>query len=141
MKQTIRLGTFETNSSSTHSLVMCSAEEFKKWEEGEFLINNWNGKFVPKQEIIKKVLQEHKREEILEYWDDFDEEEYNDADEERKEQIFQEALYTYLREHDDIFSYEDYWDRYEEYYETFEQHYETKNGDEVVAFGYYGYDG
>lgn len=27
-----------------------------------------------------------------------------------------------------------------EYYETFTQHYTTKNGDEIVAFGYYGHD-
>lgn len=141
MKQTIRLGTFETNSSSTHSLVMCSAEDYQKWYDGEFLINPYSEEFVKKQEIIEKTLKEHKKEEILEYWYDFDEEEYNDADEERKERIFQEALYNYLREYYEIFPYEDYWDKYEEYYETFEQHYTTKNGDEVVAFGYYGYDG
>lgn len=28
-----------------------------------------------------------------------------------------------------------------DYYETFEQKYTTKNGDTIVAFGYYGYNG
>ena len=32
--KTIRLGTFETNSSSTHSMVICSEEEYEKWANG-----------------------------------------------------------------------------------------------------------
>lgn len=31
MKMQIRQGVFETNSSSVHSLTMCSSEEYKKW--------------------------------------------------------------------------------------------------------------
>lgn len=31
----IRQGAFETNSSSTHSLTICSSEEYTKWENGE----------------------------------------------------------------------------------------------------------
>lgn len=31
----IRKGLFETNSSSTHSLTMCSEEDYDKWENGE----------------------------------------------------------------------------------------------------------
>ena len=34
MKQ-IRHGTFETNSSSTHSLTMCSGSDYDAWERGE----------------------------------------------------------------------------------------------------------
>lgn len=35
MKKQIRRYVFETNSSSVHSLTMCSGEEFKKWKNGE----------------------------------------------------------------------------------------------------------
>jgi len=35
MKQQIRCGVFETNGSSTHSLVMCVASKFDKWVKGE----------------------------------------------------------------------------------------------------------
>ena len=35
MKTTIREGVFETNSSSTHSLIMMEESKFKKWEDGE----------------------------------------------------------------------------------------------------------
>lgn len=35
----IRLGTFETNSSSTHSLVIGTPEQIEKWENGELFVN------------------------------------------------------------------------------------------------------
>lgn len=31
----IRRNTFETNSSSTHSITMCSESDFDKWKNGE----------------------------------------------------------------------------------------------------------
>ena len=38
----IRKGVFETNSSSTHSLVMAAISEFDKWENGEvYYCSNW----------------------------------------------------------------------------------------------------
>jgi len=42
MKQ-VRHGVFETNSSSTHSLVICTTEEYKKFENGELLLDEWGG--------------------------------------------------------------------------------------------------
>ena len=41
MKRQIRRGVFETNSSSTHSLTMCSEEEFEAWKRGEVLFKKW----------------------------------------------------------------------------------------------------
>ena len=41
MKRQIRRGVFETNSSSTHSLTMCSEEEFEAWKRGEVLFQKW----------------------------------------------------------------------------------------------------
>ena len=35
MKKQIRIGVFESNSSSTHSLTIVSEDEFKKWKNGE----------------------------------------------------------------------------------------------------------
>ena len=38
----IRKNVFETNSSSTHSLVIATASEFDKWENGElYYCNSW----------------------------------------------------------------------------------------------------
>lgn len=46
MKQ-IRYGVFETNSSSTHSLTICSDEEYKKFESGELVCSAWSDKLLP----------------------------------------------------------------------------------------------
>lgn len=39
MKVQIRRSVFETNSSSTHSLTICTEEEFKKFKEGKLFLN------------------------------------------------------------------------------------------------------
>ena len=46
MKQ-IRLGTFETNSSSTHSLIICTDAEYKSWLNGEAVLDRDYEKIVP----------------------------------------------------------------------------------------------
>ena len=58
----IRNGVFETNSSSTHSLVMCMKNDYDKWVNREVYLNNeagWssysgykNKQFVTKEEAI-----------------------------------------------------------------------------------------
>ena len=58
----IRNGVFETNSSSTHSLVMCMKNDYDKWANREVYLNNeagWssyseykNKQFVTKEEAI-----------------------------------------------------------------------------------------
>ena len=117
MKRQIRQGVFETNSSSVHSLTMCSSEEYKKWEKGEVLLWEWKGKFATKEDIIKELKHNSWHSNVN--WDD--EDEVNDvfADEEIKtcEEFFAN-----------------------EWYETFRQRHTTPSGDEVVAFGYYGHD-
>lgn len=39
MKVKIRAGVFETNSSSEHSIIIMSKEDFAKWETGEVLVS------------------------------------------------------------------------------------------------------
>jgi hypothetical protein len=46
MKQ-IRYGVFETNSSSTHSLTICSDEEYEKFVSGEMLFDRIEETLVP----------------------------------------------------------------------------------------------
>ena len=52
MKRQIRLGVFETNSSMTHALSMCTKEEFEKWKNGEVWWNRWDDGFTPIEEDI-----------------------------------------------------------------------------------------
>lgn len=37
MKKTIRIGVWETNSSSVHSICICTEDEYNKWKNGELL--------------------------------------------------------------------------------------------------------
>lgn len=54
MKQ-IRVGVFETNSSSTHSLTIVSEEDYVKWQSGELLLNTNKEELVPfPKDYVKK---------------------------------------------------------------------------------------
>lgn len=114
----VRRGVFETNSSSTHSLTMCSGDEFEKWQRGEILLSD--GAFLTKEKAIKELKND---EYFLKYNEGFD---FSDED----------ALADALREYE-FYTYDGYWDYHNEY-ESFEKSFTTKNGDEVVSFGYYG---
>lgn len=48
----IRKNCFETNSSSTHSIVILTEDKFKKWEDGEVYID-YDGNIVTEEEARK----------------------------------------------------------------------------------------
>lgn len=111
MLVSIRKGVFETNSSSTHSLTMCSAREFEDWKEGTVYYDDSEEAFVTKEEVYKN----------LELTEDMSEDYIEDT-------INDNEYYTYERFMED------------EYLETFVDRYTTKSKEEVVAFGKYGMD-
>lgn len=39
MKKQTRVGVFETNSSSTHSLTICTEDDFERFKSGELMLN------------------------------------------------------------------------------------------------------
>lgn len=49
----IRQGVFETNSSSTHSICICTQDEFNKFKNGEMVYNNWDEELVTEEEFEK----------------------------------------------------------------------------------------
>ena len=102
MRITMRAGVFETNSSSTHSLVICTQKEFSDWKDGSLLYDRDWCKFVPVDEA-------------------------NMEDE--------DADWIYLT-YNDVFD----WDG-KIGLETFHGTYTTPGGEDVVAFGWYGYEG
>lgn len=53
MKQNIRFSTFETNSSSVHSIAMLSEDEFASFKVGELYFHNYNQNFITREEIEK----------------------------------------------------------------------------------------
>ena len=117
--ETIRIGVFETNSSSTHSLTMCSKEEYDKWKKGEMLYNRWSEDFMTFDQVLDYC-------EIKE----FDKDKYNtdkDYADDINDTIYDEGFRDY----------DQFWNDYE--LETYCQTYTTKGGEEIVAFGKYGY--
>lgn len=122
MKVQVRRGVFETNSSSTHSLTMCSKSDYDKWARGEMLLNEsyglgLKGDFVTREEAINALIKNGDIEE-------------SEADEDIINDMLKDAeLYT-----------SDEWDDRNDEYEHFSRTYKTKSGEEVVSFGYYGYN-
>lgn len=128
MKQT-RRNVFETNSSSTHSLTMCLKSDYDEWKAGEVYLNGNSGwssnspykekQFVTKEEAID-ILTDNKYP---------PEKDLTELDSEDLEDIFRD---------EEFYTYENYW---RDYLEGYSDTFTTPNGDTVVAFGQFGYDG
>ena len=113
----IRFGAFETNSSSVHSLIMCSAEEYKKLEDGELYVDSWSDAVITASEAANKIG--YSLSALLEMPDD-----------EAKRLLQDKGVYT-LDGYREYYGYE---------YETYREERELPSGEKVVAFGYYGHD-
>ena len=94
----IRQGVFETNSSSTHALAICTQEEWDKLQSGEYVVDEWD---------ITKM--------------------FNANDEAVKNDEY--ARYV---------TYDELYDC--KPFEFFTRHFTSPSGDEMVAWGFYGYD-
>jgi len=77
MKQ-IRRGVFETNSSSTHTLTMCSGTEFEKFENGELWYDKYSEELVSLEQIQQKHPEVTSAEDVADVdyyryqtWEDF----------------------------------------------------------------------
>lgn len=108
----IRRGVFETNSSSTHSITMCSKEDFDAWKKGKMLLDECDGKFITKEEALANLKE--------------NDEDLDMADRDAVEEAMQDAGY---RTYDDYTASE---------LEQFVETYKTKTGEIVIAFGQYG---
>lgn len=124
MKRQIRQGVFETNSSSVHSLTLCSSEDYEKWGNGEVLFCKDNDKFGTREEFIEELKNAK--------WRFSGNLRYPDVNWENEDEVSD----IFLEER--IVTCEEFFD--DEWYETFEDTYTTPKGEKVVAFGYYGHD-
>lgn len=119
----IRAGVFETNSSSTHSITICTQDEYDKWQNGYLVLDDDSEKLVSIDDMFETMM-EH---------------EYKCVDKlkELREISYEKFLaeiesYGYL-------SYGAYCKR--DLLEGYMQGYETPGGEHIVVFGKYGYDG
>lgn len=114
MKETVRSGVWETNSSSIHSLTLCSDDVYNKWKNGILLYSPGDQKFRSVAEVDKDLI-------------------YNSETDDDEEDDMYELYY----------SYNDYWDIFINHVyglqEVFSET-ETIDGVTVRAFGYLGHD-
>ena len=120
--KTVRRGTFETNSSSTHSITMCMESDYEKWKNGEMYWHRWNDELVSKETVEEEFLKEN-------------------TGVSKEDPDFKDKFEEYLNNDDKTYyTYEEFNDYDYIEYETYVDKYNTPNGDTVVAFGYYGND-
>lgn len=124
--KSIRLGVFETNSSSTHSCVICNDEDYKKWISGEALYCDWgdlSGKMVTVDEAMKNKGVD----------------EYEEWLKDNEEEDSKESKISFLEEDGDYYSYEKFTNSEE--LESDENTFTTKGGEVIHIACRYGYDG
>ena len=138
MKQ-IRSGVFETNSSSTHSLTMCTQEEFDKWKRGELLFDCYSERFADIVEMTdydKEKARNNYDSVRGSYW-----KEWSQLSDEEINSWYNKYANENLRDKHSfgLQTYREWSESYE--LEHFTHHYTSPSGDKIVAFGKYGYDG
>ncbi len=116
----VRRGVFETNSSSTHSITMCTNEEYQKFLKGELYISELRDELLSLEQIKEDFEQANKK---------WKEDHENDLYENIEQYMDCECIKSYADwEEDDCL-------------ESYISNYTTPNGEEIIAFGKYGYDG
>ena len=116
----IRKGSWETNSSSTHSITICTNEQYKSFVNGELYLDNYRDKLITHEEAEERFAK------------------FNEEYKNKYGKILYHEFEDF-RESEGIKTYEEWCD--EGYLELYHETYTTPNGEEIVAFGKYGYDG
>lgn len=137
MKRQIRRGVFETNSSSTHSLTMCSEEEFEQWKNGELLFDEWGSESFVKANSLSDDDKKYATQDYENHKDEFSKD-WSDLSESAKEKYYTKYAKENNIVDEDVKTYEEW--RHSNL-ETFVDRYTSKSGDKIVAFGKYGCDG
>lgn len=138
MKKQIRRGVFETNSSSTHSLTMCSEEEFEQWEKGEVLFDAWGSEKFVKPSNLSDDDKKYAAQDYENQKNEFSKD-WSELSESAKEKYYLKYAQENNIIDEDAKTYEEYME--DCCLETFINRYTSKSGDRIVAFGRYGYDG
>ena len=142
----IRRNVFETNSSSTHTLAICTEDEYKDWQNGKLLFNKWKETFI--KNTIKITKQG--REEAERCYNQYKGKYYKDwselTDAEREEYTYNHIAQQ--RRQEKSLSFEEDGLTYQEFMqncnndglETETSHYTSPSGDKLVITCAYGYN-
>lgn len=132
MKRQIRRNVFETNSSSTHSLIICSKKDIEDWKENRIVYDTFREKFV-----VMEISEEDKKAAEKEYnnasdlfWKD-----WNELSNKEKHSWY----LMYFKKHSStgygLQTYEEY--TASGYSSTKEKTYITEHGEEITAISKY----
>ena len=133
MKRQIRRGVYETNSSSTHSLTMCSEEEFEQWKNGELLFYKCGSEPFVKANSLSDDDKKYAAQDYENNKDEFSKD-WSDLSESAKEKYYTKYAKENNIVDEDAKTYEEW--QYSSL-ETFVDRYTSKSGDKIVAFGEY----
>ena len=142
---TVRHNVFETNSSSTHSITICTRKQFDDWKAGKCFFNVETDTFIyPNEDSVKRYRQEA----IDQYKSQRDSDPYSVkwdmlSPESQEKYISAHVKYKLEQERSSYcsMSYDNYRHYHKEGCEYTEIFYTTEHGDQIVAFGKGGYDG
>ena len=134
----VRRNVFETNSSSTHSLIICSDKMYNDWKNMKVVYDNDNDEFVEAKQPTEidfnkaEAMYMENKSDYMKDWKD----------------LTPEMQLAYLKENvmeeNDSYqykTYDDYRNEMNSMEESFERTWETEHGDVVHILGYMGYDG
>lgn len=135
---TIRKNVFETNSSSTHSLIICSDKMYNDWTNMKVVYDRYDDKFVEAKQPTEhdfhkaEVMYMENKSDYMKDWKDL-----------TPEMQLAYLKENVLEEHDSYQykTYEDYTDLMDHMETSFERTFKTEHGDVVHILGYMGYDG
>ena len=138
MKIKIRGGLFETNSSSTHSLVIMTEKDFRKWESGYYYYNPYNYKYELEHEYLdpsykpvdKALYSEDEVRQFLLHNASITQDDFN-FDEDDEYDNFENLAY------DSCFYSKD---KFDGELEMDEKTFVTPSGDRIICHCAYGYD-
>lgn len=123
MKQTFRFNTFETNSSTTHAMVIIEGEEQNNlWNEGKLYVD-WDSNIYTEEEVKAKYAEE--REDYIKNYT------YLKEDSDDEGYIFNEWL-----NYSNLYNCDNWYENLEGECNT----YTTKSGDTIYIHCAYGYD-
>lgn len=113
-----RLCVFETNSSSTHSMIICTEEEYKKLRNNELYLDEWGDEIISYEDALKRASRD------------------SGYEIEELEKMNPERLSEILHEFCEIVSL----DEWREYLDHDYNRFTTPSGDQMVAICAYGHD-
>lgn len=137
----VRVNIFETNSSSTHSLCICTVDEFENWKMGKSFFDAEQNKFIGIGEIKSKInkrlsntyITEQSKSKLRTILKMLDLENCDNITTDIAN-VLSIVLTDYI---DNVYTYDKYFSDTE--FESFEEEYITPKGEKIIAFGLYGY--